>query len=350
AAQRFVLATGGIENARLLLASNRQQPVGLGNGNDLVGRFFMDHPRLMSGNIRFAKAWARNKLYDIKYHYQNNAVAAHGTRIAAQFALAPEILRQERLLNARVWFSSIFHGEGSEGAKALYRCKQALLKKDQPGWSMTRDAATMALHPVDTFAYGFTRLFQPRSLINGVRFQAIAEPAPDPDSRVTLSSSRYDVLGMPRVQVHWRLSDQVKRTFDRTLAMLTDELRHGGVADVDLDSPIEGGDWPSAFEQEGTWHHMGTTRMHDSPKCGVVDRNCQVHGMTNLYVAGSSVFPTAGANFPTITIAALALRLSEHIAGELNAPAAGRSGAADKTAAHAPLESQFTHVTQQRLL
>jgi choline dehydrogenase-like flavoprotein len=319
-ARVFVLATGGIENARLLLASNKVQPNGLGNGNDLVGRYFMDHPRMQSGNIRFTRKWARNKLYDIKYHYMNTAVSAHGTHIAAQLALVPEILEKERLLNARVWFASIFPGEGSAGAQALFRCKQALLNKEQPGWKLRDDLATLIAHPVDTFGYGFTRLFQPRALIQGVRFQIIVEPEPDPDSRVTLSTSERDQLGMHRVRVNWRLGRHVQRTFDRTLAIVGEEMRCGGVAEVTLDVPIEGGAWPSSLEKEGTWHHMGTTRMHDSPSQGVVDRNCQVHGLANLYIAGSSVFPTAGANFPTITIAALTLRLSEHIFGVLQRP------------------------------
>ncbi|HEV7617842.1 MAG TPA: GMC family oxidoreductase [Burkholderiaceae bacterium] len=326
-AKLFVLATGGIENPRLLLASNKVQSAGLGNGNDLVGRFFMDHPRLQSGSIRFTKNWSRNKLYDIKYHYMNSAVAAHGTHIASQLSLVQEVLEQERLLNARVWFSSVFPGEGSEGAQALFRCKQALLKKEQAGWKLGKDLVTMAWHPVDTVGYGFTRLFQPRSLIQGVKFQIIVEPEPDPASRVTLSPSQKDRLGMNRVRVDWRLGSRVQRTLDRTLAILADDMRQSGVAEVVLDAPIEGGMWPSSLEKEGTWHHMGTTRMHDSPSQGVVDRNCKVHDMTNLYIAGSSVFPTAGANFPTITLAALTLRLSEHITRELVNPRP--NGAAD---------------------
>jgi choline dehydrogenase-like flavoprotein len=314
-ARTYVLATGGIENARLLLASNKVQPSGLGNGNDLVGRFFMDHPRLFSGNIRFAPEWARNKLSDVKYHYQNTAVSAHGTCIAHQFALKPEVLQQEGLLNARVWFSSIFPGEGSAGAKALFRCKQALLKKEQAGWSLTQDLLTMATHPLDTLAYGYTRMYQPRWLIKGVKFQIIAEPEPDPNSRVMLSPIRKDQLGMNRVRLDWRLGSKVQRTFDRTLEILADDMRRSGVAEVQLDPPIEGKRWPP--DLEGTWHHMGTTRMHDSPRYGVVDRNCRVHGMTNLYVAGSSVFPTVGANFPTITLAALAFRLSDHLVKEM---------------------------------
>jgi choline dehydrogenase-like flavoprotein len=65
---------------------------------------------------------------------------------------------------------------------------------------------------------------------------------------------------------------------------------------------------------------MGTTRMHDSPTQGVVDRNGRIHGMTNMYVAGSSVFPTAGANFPTIALVALALRLADHIGQQMSTP------------------------------
>lgn len=317
AARLYVLATGGIENARLLLASNKTIAAGVGNANDLVGRFFMDHPRLLSGSVRFSHEWARNKLYDVKYHFHNAAVAAHGTRIASQFALLPEVLREERLLNARVWLSSVFPGEDSAGSQALYRCKQALLKKDQVGWKFHKDLATMMAHPVDTFGYGFTRVFQPRWLIKGVKFQAIVEPEPDPESRVTLSPAR-DRLGMNRVRVNWRLGSRVQRTFDRTFELLADELHSSGIAEVTLDPPIEGGDWPETLVKEGTWHHMGTTRMHDSPKMGVVDRNCRVHGMSNLYIAGSSLFPTAGANFPTITIAALTFRLAEHLIQNLS--------------------------------
>lgn len=316
----FILATGGIENARLLLASNKTHTHGLGNEHGLVGRFFMDHPRLLSGSVRFSREWERNKLFDIKYHYMNSAVAAHGTHIASQLALTPEVLTAERLLNSRVWFSSVFPGEGTHGAQALFRCKQALLKKEQAGWSLSRDIATMLTHPVDTVGYGFTRLFHPRALIRDVKFEIIVEPEPNPESRVTLSATKKDALGMPRVQVNWKLGSQVQRTLDRTLEIIADEIVRAGIAEIRLDPAIEGGPWPPSLEKEGTWHHMGTTRMHDSPKQGVVDRHCKVHGLNNLYIAGSSVFPTAGANFPTITIAALSFKLAQHIDQVLHRP------------------------------
>jgi choline dehydrogenase-like flavoprotein len=175
----------------------------------------------------------------------------------------------------------------------------------------------MAAHPIDAAGFLLTRLLQPRSLITDVKLQAIVEAAPNRDSRVTLSDRR-DALGMPRVRVAWLLDDLVQRTFDRTFAILAEELRMSGVAQVKLDEPLEGRAWPAGLE--GTWHHMGTTRMHDSPREGVVDRHCAVHGVANLHIAGSSVFPSVGANFPTITITALALRLAERLADLLGKP------------------------------
>jgi choline dehydrogenase-like flavoprotein len=152
----------------------------------------------------------------------------------------------------------------------------------------------------------------------------IGEPAPDPDSRVTLSHER-DQLGMNRVQVDWRISPLVRRSIDRTLAIIADELARTGVAEAVLEPPIEGGEWPSTFEKVGTWHHMGTTRMHESPKLGVVDKNGRVHDTNNLYIAGSSLFPTAGENFPTMTIVALVLRLSDHLIRLISLPTQVRS-------------------------
>ena len=317
-AKIFVLATGGIENARLLLASNDVQAAGLGNAHDLVGRYFMDHPRMMSGKVRFRPGNARNKLYDIKYHYQNAAVSAHGTKISSQFAPKQEWMEREKLLNSRVWLYSKWYAEGSASAEALLHCKEALLQKDQPGRSLKEDVATLIAHPLHTVGYGLTRLLQWPALITDVTLQAIVEAVPDPDSRVTLSPDKRDCFGMPRVRVAWRLGEQVQRTFDKTFALLAQELQMTGIADVELDAPLEGRPWPAKLE--GTWHHMGTTRMHDSPREGVVDRDCKVHGISNLYVGGSSVFPTVGANFPTITIAALTLRLAGHLLRRLDVP------------------------------
>ncbi|MFM8464731.1 MAG: GMC family oxidoreductase, partial [Burkholderiaceae bacterium] len=116
------------------------------------------------------------------------------------------------------------------------------------------------------------------------------------------------------------LDPLVGRTADRTLALISQTLRKGEIATVSELPHIEKNGWPASFEPEGTWHHMGTTRMHDNERKGVVNRDARVHGYSNFYIAGSSVFPTAGANFPTITITALSLRLANHLVAELKKP------------------------------
>lgn len=318
-ARIFVLAAGGIENTRLLLVSNTQAAAGLGNGNDLVGRFFMDHPRVTSSWVHLRPEWQRNKLYDDKFQYQNTAVSANGTRIAAQFAPTREVQERDGILNARVSLASIFPGEYGAAGDAIRRLRRQYEGMEKPGTTIAEDVWTMATHPFQSTGFVAARLWQPKFLIRGVKMHATVEATPDPESRVTLSDTR-DRLNMRRVRVNWRLDANVKRTFDRMFALMREELEASKIARIDLDPPIGEGDWPDTFEREGTWHHMGTTRMHDSPRQGVVDRNCLIHGMKNLYVAGSSVFPTGSSIYPTITLTALALRLSKHIASQLSRP------------------------------
>lgn len=326
-AKTFVLAAGGIENPRLLLAANKQHEKGIGNQNDLVGRYFMEHPRLILHKAKFQPEWLRNKLYDSKYHYLNRTVRAGKTFVAAQMALTPEVRAREKLLNARVWFWSVFPGEDTDAANAIIRMKFRLHGKVDPQHSAWKDLATLIREPINAASFVAARqlpLWMTKDIffkkITHSKMQMICEPTPEKDSRVTLSTTDRDELGMPRVVVNWQLSEQVKHTFDRTLELFADELKQSNIADVTLEPPLSGRPWPK--ELDWTWHHMGTTRMDNSPSEGVVDSNCKVHGISNLYVAGSSVFPTAGANFPTFTLVALSLRLSDHLKDVLKQPAA----------------------------
>jgi choline dehydrogenase-like flavoprotein len=347
-ARQFVLASGGIENARILLACNKQHAAGLGNAHGLVGRYFMEHPRLLLGKLVLREPWRRNKLYDIMFHYLNRAVKANGTHIAAQLTVAPEVQKRERMLNARIWFSSIFPGEGTAAAEALKRMKFRLHGKVDPHHSFFADMGILAREPLNAANFIAARQLRPVGflkemhfqMIKEAQFQMICEPAPDRDSRISLADSR-DALGMPRVRVHWHLGEQVKHTFDRTVAIVGKEIADAGIADVTVHEPLAGRAWPE--EVEGTWHHMGTTKMNDSPVQGVVDRNCRVHGIGNFYVAGSSVFPTAGANFPTMTLVALALRLSDHLAARLVEPDAVAQGAGARAAPAPSAAASLVH-------
>ena len=318
AGRAFVLAVGGIENPRLLLASNRDRPHGIGNEHDLVGRFFMDHPRILSGSVSFRAGWSTNKLFDAKFHDRNDAVRAWGTHIAGALGLAPAVQERERVGNARVWLSSMFPGDNTAASDAVRRLLQRREQRVGPDFALSSDLATIARHPVAASGFALTRRYRPRSLIRRVCLQAIVEPEPDPAARVTLSAHDRDALGMARVEVGWKLSPLVRRTFDRTFEIVAAELQRAGIADVTLDPPLGDGDeWPPTLNPQGTWHHIGTTRMGVSARTGVVDRDGRVFGLNNLYVAGSSTFPTASANFPTQTICALAIRTAEHIARRL---------------------------------
>lgn len=309
-ARYFVLAAGGIENARLLLASNNTQAAGLGNAHDLVGRFFMDHPRMHAGVVTLRKPFRGNKLYDIKHQDKSRIVHAHNTSVAAQFVLTPQTLAAEQLLHARVWFRSIFVGEDSASVAALHRYTQTYLHDAHMNLNPWPDFLSMLRDPFSAIGYTCARLLPVRPLLRGLRYEIIAEPDPNPASRITLSQ-RKDALGMPRVAVNWQLGPLVRKTFERTLSIVSEELARAGVADAVLPAQICADDWSDHLDS--TWHHMGTTRMHDSPTQGVVDRDCRMHSVNNLYIAGSSVFPTGGGNFPTMTLAALALRLGDHL-------------------------------------
>lgn len=314
----FVLAAGGIENPRLMLAANSQRPAGLGNENDLVGRYFMDHPRSFCGQVHLAENWRRNMLFDAKHHIRNAAVSAYGTCVAAALAPTRETQEREGILNSRVWFHSMYAGDGSDAYLALSHLKHRQVFNEPDGISLYQDLSTLARHPIDTAAYITGKFWRPQMLLRRVTLQGIVEPEPDRNCRVRLSQTDKDALGMPRVEIDWRLSAQTRRTFDRSFAIVAEELALGGVGQVDLGPQIEHTEdaWPE-LDPRGTWHHMGATRMHDAASSGVVDRNCRVHSVGNLYVAGSSVFTTGAANLPTQTIVALTLRLSDHLVDQV---------------------------------
>jgi choline dehydrogenase-like flavoprotein len=135
------------------------------------------------------------------------------------------------------------------------------------------------------------------------------EQVPNPDSRVSLSSER-DVLGLPKMKLDWRLTGRDRSSLLVHMHSLALEFGARGMGRMALYIEDDGF-WPE--QVSGGSHHMGTTRMSDDPRQGVVDRNSRVHGMENLFVAGSSVFPTSGASNPTLTLLALTLRLADHL-------------------------------------
>jgi choline dehydrogenase-like flavoprotein len=136
------------------------------------------------------------------------------------------------------------------------------------------------------------------------------EQAPNPDSRVVLGEKR-DALGMRVARLQWQLTDLDRHTIKVAVGRLVQAFGKSGIARLQVPIDLDAKEWPSNIGC--SWHHCGTTRMHADPKQGVVDANCKVHGMQNLYIAGSSVFTTNGHGNPTLTLVALSLRLADHL-------------------------------------
>jgi choline dehydrogenase-like flavoprotein len=288
-AKVYVLATGGLENARLLLSSNDVISGGLGNQNDLVGRFFMEHPHV-SG---FAEAVVADlkrlpKIYRERVLDGNRAVKA-------AFNPSEDFLREMRLLNAT--FMLGVAGRYSRDAAADSERSAAHMDMLKAARHFLSDGD----RPADANA--------PEPLGYWLGMGCACEQAPNPDSRVALAEER-DALGLRKIRLDWRLTEQDRRSLLEHMRSLAMELGALGIGRILL-RLADDGIWPERVS--GGSHHMGTTRMHDDPKRGVVDRNARVHGVDNLYVAGSSVFPTSGEANPTLTLIALTLRLADHL-------------------------------------
>jgi choline dehydrogenase-like flavoprotein len=170
---------------------------------------------------------------------------------------------------------------------------------------------------------GVLRFFQPNRFISGFELESKPEQAPNPDSRVTLDDAR-DPFGLRRVKLDWRTMPIDRRTAVRSEEIVDAELRRLGIGSLARLPPSEIEGWPDNLE--GGWHQLGTTRMHTDAKRGVVDANACVHGMSNLFIAGGSVFPTGGTAPPTLTIVALVLRLASHLKQNIFRVGSGSTG------------------------
>ena len=302
-ARFYVLASGGMENARLLLASGRVDGPGLGNANDVVGRYFMTHLVYDAGAIVPADSHM-NVDFEV-----NDPWTPGKYRIDRCIGISSAAMRDLHLPNIRM--DTFF--KFSEVADALGALKR-LLHGEGPGGSALEDLSTLLnnFEGVSEFAIR-KALFTQGVPIKEIQLGCSSEQQPHPQSRVKLGSVR-DRLGMSELVVDWQVLEADRLNAARTIRLLGTEVGRTGFGRL-RSTFGENDEWPENFYGDG--HHMGTTRMHEDPMLGVVDVNCRVHGMSNLYVAGSSVFPTGSANNPTLTIVALALRLADHLKGQL---------------------------------
>lgn len=292
-AGNFILAAGGIENARLLLCSNDIQRRGLANEHDLVGRFFMEHWYLEVPVGRWSEA------HDLVFHSGRQSVG--GASVWGQLVLSEQFMRSEHVAGISLFFNRI----SPAPADATPGLGAALRQRPRRNRSLADVRRALSeLNAVRRLLVKLSpRAWQRERYVLRVQL----EQTPDPDNRIQLSADR-DRLGQPKAEIVLRLSDADRRGHAKSLQMAEAQLSLGS---LHLARRLPR--WLAAGRFGFFWHHMGTTRMHSDPSQGVVDADCRVHGVSNLFVAGSSVFPTGGTAPPTLTIVALAVRLADHI-------------------------------------
>jgi choline dehydrogenase-like flavoprotein len=330
--RRIILAAGAIENARLLLVSNDVEPGGIGNRHDRVGRYLIDHAGIRVGEVVGEKDIAQLSR-TFGFYGQTHAGRSH--MFMHGLALSPALQEQEKLLNAAIYFApmraaddpfdalkrllrgqsnaklrdvtAIARGVGliarGIGAKTLASPALPAGLKELIVGSAIRFAPNMV---ADEFASGGL----PHKL-TGLGIEAITETAPAPSNRILLTN-QTDALGIRGAAAHW----QVGPIEARTIRMLASRLERN-LAAIGHPAPVLA-EWakdhslavPAPIDLA---HMMGTTRMANDPESGVVDSNCRVFGVNNLYMAGGSVFPTGGHANPTWMFLALALRLADHL-------------------------------------
>jgi choline dehydrogenase-like flavoprotein len=330
-ARKFVLATGGIENTRLLLASTSPRfPTGLGNQHDNVGRYYMVH---------FSGTYADVKLRDKNLLRADFERDSGGVYCRRRWWFPEPVQAANHLLN-NIFF--LYHANTDNGhrdvlfsSRFVVKSVLSIISKRSVGQvvSQTRQQLpALREHAGNIAKNGFTEIpnlvrlslkrmakrrlpfLMPskQSAYWGLYFQA--EQAPNRESRVGLSATEKDAFGMPRAEVKLAFLEADLESIVASHTLFVNQFRARNLGEITYD---EAGlrlylrKRITAYNSAS--HNIGTTRMSEDPRTGVVDHNAKVHGVSNLYVAGSSVFPTGGHANPTLTIVAHALLLADHL-------------------------------------
>ena len=309
-ASAYVLCCGGIENARILLNCTQRFSVGIGNHHDLVGRFFMDHlvatmggvivPQIEISDLGPLHTWHDGSMF-VRGALMNSAAT----------------VRQAGRRGCTLIMHPIYR-VNKAGPNAMqspsYEAFQRIIQYAKRGHLAPNfgENGCIALEEPQAIArslyYRLAKRLHPERTVEAIRVHIEGEQAPNPRSRVMLVND-IDALGMRRAALVWNIDRTDSNNLYQTLMELARSVGAAGFGRMALN--LEPGNELSKIST--AWHHMGTTRMHDDQRHGVVDRHCAVHGLANFYIAGSSVFTTGGRVNPTLTIVALAIRLADHL-------------------------------------
>jgi len=315
-AHTTVIAVGGVETSRLLLLSNKVHPQGAGNENNLVGKYFMDHPWLRSiSYLRFQKPGTNWPLYF-------NQTKVNSSRIFATLTASPTLKKSKKIGGFRLWLRpSKVSSAGIDSARTIIKHLTHGNLVDNLEGHITNIFAD-----IDTLAdVSYKSLFQVRSSpfehkpkysdpYLGAFIDLNIEQRPNPESRLTLDN-KIDAFGQRSIKLDWRLHDTDWHTATTALDIAAQEFGRINAGRVHISLQGNKPNWPPLITSSN--HHMGGARMSSDPKKGVVNADCRVHSIENLYIAGSAVFPTSGYANPTLTIVALSLKLAEHLRGIL---------------------------------
>jgi len=296
-AKLFILATGGMENARLLLLSDRNHTKGLGNDNDLVGRYFMDHILLRPGaDVSLSDPNVDLSLYSALHR-------VHDSQMFAILASPEALLRKERLNNFRIHLLRRKPAYPAPVGRIMSRIDKVHGTLDVNEREAGQKQPGLDEHELRKVGR------------DAISLHMVLEPTPNPDSRITLSN-QTDFFGQRKLDVNWQIDHKDLSICYRAMELAALEFGRLGLGRAYGAIFADAAHWPGNLEAGR--HHCGTTRMTGDPKTGVVDLNCKINTVSNLYVAGSSVFPTIGYANPTLSIVALALRLADHIRERLH--------------------------------
>ncbi len=323
-ARTYVIAAGGLESVRLLLASNDVKSCGVGGDSGALGRYYMSHLAGATGEVTFTDP-AR-----VAFDYEVDATGAYVRRRIALTAAAQEQLKCLNVIFRTHLPDATDPSHRDPILSAMYLVKDLILYEYSRKFRQARPTLKEKWEHVSNILRDPLRLVQFSntwvrkrvlarrklpSVVLGSRAGAYAleyhaEQAPNPDSRLTLSQEK-DALGMPRLRVDWRTCALDLESLQRAYGLLAREFALTGVGVLRYDR----NELVARARAEGAYggHHLGAARMSSDPRQGVVDSQCRVHGVSNLYLASGAVFPTSSQANPTLTILALTLRLADHL-------------------------------------
>lgn len=319
-ARAFVLAAGGLENARILLLQHALQPGGLGNQHDMVGRCFMDHPAIKLGTL----IPPSSAVFGQAGFYDQHDVG--GQAIMGKLHIRPHVMRREKMLNLcavlvphfknlRANGRAVLHQLLVRGPRFLWRHLSAEHRySPQTGGDPPQAVRRRLLEQYYSEGQcGWSRLSGLERRFGEFGVHSLVEQSPDRSNRIMLQE-QTDAFGQRKIKVLWRWNELDLRSIRQAQQIFREELAAAGIGSfIPVGEAV--GSRPRRFNSPH--HFLGTTRMHDNPRNGVVDADCRVHDVPNLFIAGSSVFPTGGFANPTLTIVALTLRLAIHLQSEL---------------------------------